>query len=79
MRESENEQFESQRIKKKAEMQEEFKARDEANSKSWPDLAEEEEFKDVNIDMMMQPQDYVTQIAEAGKEAKIKKITEAYE
>ena len=66
-------------MEKRSEIQEESKAADPTHRKSWPDLAEEEEFKDVNIDMMMQPQDYVTQIAEAGKEAKIKKITEAYE
>ena len=29
--------------------------------------------------MMMQPQDYVTQIVEAGKKAKVKQIIEAYE
>ena len=29
--------------------------------------------------MMMQPQDYVTHMIEAGKEAKIRQITEAYE
>ena len=29
--------------------------------------------------MMMQPQDYVTEMAEAGKEVKIRQISEAYE
>ena len=66
-------------MEKRSEIQEESKAADKTDRKSWPDLTEEEESKDANMDMMMQPQDYVTQIAELGKEAKIKKITEAYE
>ena len=66
-------------MEKRAEIQEKSKAANQIDKKSWRDLAEEEESKDANMDMMMQPQDYVTQIAELGKEAKIKKITEAYE
>ena len=40
---------------------------------------EEEESKDAKVKMMMQPQDYVTELVEAGKQAKIYQITEAYE
>ena len=40
-------------------------------------MNEAEESKDAKVEMMMQPQDYV--IAEAGKEAKIRQITEAYQ
>ena len=31
------------------------------------------------MEMMMQPQDYVTEMVEAGKLTKIKQIAEAYE
>ena len=42
-------------------------------------MEDEEESKDAKVKMMMQPQDYVKNIAEASKEAKIKQIAEAYE
>ena len=66
-------------MEKRAEIQEKSKAANQKDRKSWRDLAEEEESKDANMDMMMQPQDFVTKKAEAGNEAKIKQITEAYE
>ena len=47
------------------------------DGKSWSNL--EEESKDVKYQMMMQPQDYIPQVAEAGKDIKIHQITEAYE
>ena len=66
-------------MEKRADIQEESKARDQENRKSWPDLQEEEESKDAKVEIMIQPQDYVTDIEESGKQAKIKQITEAYE
>ena len=42
-------------------------------------MEDEEESKDSKVEMMMQPQDCVSNMAEAGKQAKIKQITEAYE
>ena len=66
-------------MEKRAIIQEESKAKEQANRKSWPVFEDEEESKDAKVEMMMQPQDYVTEIAEGGKEAKIKQITEAYE
>ena len=66
-------------MEKRADIQEESKARDQENRKSWPDLQEEEESKDAKVEIMIQPQDYVTEIEESGKQAKIKQINEAYE
>ena len=66
-------------MEKRSDVQEESKKADQTDRKGWPDLAEQEESKDANVEMMMQPQDYVTHITKAGKEAKIKQITEAYE
>ena len=67
-------------MEKRADIQEESKSKDKENRKSWPDLEkEEEESKDAKVEIMMQPQDYVTEIEESGKQAKIKQITEAYE
>lgn len=44
--------------------------------KSWPDLDEEEESKEANVEIMMQPQDHENQIEESKKQAKINKITQ---
>ena len=67
-------------MEKRADIQEESKSNDKENRKSWPDLEKEEEDpKDAKVEIMMQPQDYVTEIEESGKQAKIKQITEAYE
>ena len=67
-------------MEKRADIQEESKSKDKENRKSWPALEkEEEESKDAKVEIMMQPQDYVTEIEESGKQAKIKQITEAYE
>ena len=66
-------------MEKRAEIQEKSKAANQKDRKSWRDLAEEEESKDANVEMMMQPQDFVTKKAEASNEAKIKQITETYE
>ena len=65
-------------VDKKADMEKDFKAKDQADTKKCPDL-EEEESKDANVYMMMQPQDYVIQVAEASNQAKIDQISEACE
>ena len=38
-------------MEKRADIEEESKGRDQANKKSWPSLAEEEESKDVRVQM----------------------------
>ena len=65
-------------MEKRAEMQEQSKAKDQESRKSWPELEEEEESKEVKVQKAMQPQDYVRQIVESGKQEKIYKITKAY-
>jgi hypothetical protein len=64
-------------MEKRVDINEESKENDKANRKSWSEL-EEEESKDAKF-QIMQPQDYISDIVEASKEAKIHKITEAYE
>ena len=59
-------------------MQEQSKAKDQESRKSWPELEEEEESKEAKVQKTMQPQDYVRQIVESGKQEKIYKITKAY-
>ena len=66
-------------MEKRANIAEESKAKDQANRKSWPSLAEEEESKDVRVQIEIQPQDYVNQIVKSSKQAKKDKITEAYQ
>ena len=65
-------------MEKRAEMQEQSKAKDQESRKSWPELEEEEESKEAKVQKTMQPQDYVRQIVESGKQEKIYKITKAY-
>ena len=59
-------------------MQEQSKAKDQESRKSWPELEEEEDSKEAKVQKTMQPQDYVRQIVESGKQEKIYKITKAY-
>ena len=40
-------------MEKRPDIQEESKTRELTNRKSWPDLEEEEESKDANLQMMM--------------------------
>ena len=40
-------------MEKRSEIQEESKAADQTHRKSWPDLAEVEESKDAELEMMM--------------------------
>ena len=58
-------------------IQEESKDQGQPNMISWPDLEEEESKESKN--QMMQPQDYVPQKVESGKQAKKIKIAETYE
>ena len=44
-------------MEKRASIEEDSKAKDQANRKSWPGLAEEEESKDVRVQIEIQPQD----------------------
>ena len=42
-------------MEKRADVQEESKAKDQGNKKSWLDLEQEEESKEPKVEMMMQP------------------------
>ena len=66
-------------MEKREEIQDLSQPLDQSERKSWKDLEEEEESKDAKAEMVMQPQEYVADIEESGKQAKIKQITEAYE
>lgn len=66
-------------MEKREEIQDLSQPLDQSERKSWKDLEEEEESKDAKAEMVMQPQEYVADFEESGKQAKIKQITETYE